>query len=174
MDVVASTLERMHSWVEVDSTPGCRHEYSIADTAALGDRTRDGLSLGRPGIWDADAVRPNRGTVAGRPIRGFSRAVVCRTVSGPAGQCEMTTRHLIVMAQGWQPGESGRRRRVGGSGPAAESERRLGLLVDEIVGPEEVVVRPLPGLAEESTVVLGRHLVGNRRHHAAVRQSATA
>ena len=80
-----------------------------------------------------------------------------------------TAPQLIVMAQGWQPGEAGAPpAEPSGFCHTADRERRLGLLVDEIVGPEEVVVRPSAQLAEEPTIVLRCHAVRNRRHHAAV------
>ncbi len=159
MDVVASTLERMHSWVEVDSTPGEGTSvrlliplHSVIEHVMV--FRSGGQEFGMPtqfvqsaGPWEAEKS-------VDFPVLNF--AELCpglKVVRGASQQC-------IVMAQGWQPTEAGAVSAESGPDARRTSERRLGLLVDEIVGPEEVVVRPLPGLLKNQRLFSGVTLSG--------------
>ncbi len=159
MDVVAATLERMHSWVEVDSTPGKGTSvrllvplHSVIEHVMV--FRAGGQEFGMPtqfvhsaGPWQED--RP-----VDFPVLDFSDLWPGVTST------RSSTRHLLVLAQGWQPSEAKPGARAPEGDLPQHTERRLGLLIDEIVGPEEVVVRPLPGLLKNQRLFSGVTLSG--------------
>jgi chemosensory pili system protein ChpA (sensor histidine kinase/response regulator) len=67
---------------------------------------------------------------------------------------------LFVLARGWKSNNAGANVPDVSSDAGNHAEQRLGILVDEIVGPEEVVVRPLPNLLGQQPLFTGATLSG--------------
>ncbi len=144
MDVVASTLARMRGWLEVDSEP------------QQGTRIR--LSFPLPSVIQHAMVFRSAGQLFALPMQSVQSAgevesdSVCLTFSDllgcrqerPEGSCQ---RIVLACEAPSSSGSSGR-------------STRVTLLVDEIVGPEEVVVRPLPTLIKHHPYCSGATLSG--------------
>ena len=137
MDVVASTLQRMRGWLEVDSEPDQGTRIRLSFPLALGDPARDGLSLGRSIVRPADAVGAERGRSRDR----LESACVFGNCSEPRSHQSETSQRIVLACDS--------RSAIGGDDPSVSR-----CLVDEIVGPEEVVVRPLPTLLQAASVLL--------------------
>lgn len=164
MDVVAETLHRMSSWVEVDSAPnhGTRIRLSIplrsviepamvfrcagqllavpmqvvhcAGEAKLANRNSGSQGIALPSIHVDELLPSNCSrevTFGKRLVIGYSRQVLADSHFGSAPE----------------PGFASR-------------ARRFELLVEEIVGPEEVVIRPLPPLLRHQSLFSGITLSG--------------
>ncbi|MEZ6138495.1 MAG: response regulator [Pirellulaceae bacterium] len=140
MDVVATTMQRMRGWLEVVSEPG------------LGTRIR--LSFPLPSVIQhamvfrcseqlfalpMESVQAAGETSTGIPHADFARLL---GYDGPA----VETNETIVIAED----------QVAKSGKATA----LALFVDEIIGPEELVVRPLPSLLKNHPFCVGATLSG--------------
>ena len=155
MDVVANTLERLQSWIDVDSVPGegtsirlmiplhSVIEHVMVFRSAGQDYAVPTQFVKAAGPWNTDDAFDF-------PLIPF--VDVCSGV----GSEDSKQSQVIVIQHGWKnssdepdAAENGRR-----------NERVMGLLVDEIVGPEEVVVRPLPVLLKEHRLFAGLSLSG--------------
>ena len=155
MDVVANTLERLQSWIEVDSVPGegtsirlmiplhSVIEHVMVFRSAGQDYAVPTQFVKAAGPWNTDDAFEF-------PLIPF--VDVCSGI----GSEDSKQSQVIVIQHGWKnssdepdAAENGRR-----------NERVMGLLVDEIVGPEEVVVRPLPVLLKEHRLFAGLSLSG--------------
>ena len=171
MDVVAMAVERMRGWVELQSTPGAgtcvRLSVPLRSAIEHAMVFRAGGQLfalplqciHRAGQWDAEVrrqgdagARTGTGETAGRIAEGHGLAPVhLAKLFGLKAPPAAPAQALILEREGpARPDE-----RLAGAPPsnprnaengAASAARRLALLVEEIVGPEEVVVRPLPPL----------------------------
>ncbi|HUG69573.1 MAG TPA: response regulator [Pirellulaceae bacterium] len=165
MDVVAETLRRMSSWIEVESAPhhGTRIRLSIPLRSVIqpamvfrcagqllavpmqvvhcaGDATSAKRNAGSPGaelpsihvdeLWSSHC--PSRVTSGKRLVIGYSRQVLADSHFGSVPETERL----------------------------ATRARRFELFVDEIVGPEEVVIRPLPPLLRHQSLFSGITLSG--------------
>lgn len=141
MDVVASTLQRMRGWLEVDSTPG--------------QGTRIRLSFPLPSLVQHAMVFRAGGQLFALPMQSvFS-----------AGQIDPDTLQLRMSdLLGVEPSDSHRDRCTGivlaCEATCDGNAGRVTLIVDEIVGPEEVVVRPLPSLLKQHPFCSGATLSG--------------
>lgn len=161
MDVVANTLDRLRGWIQVESEPGqgtairlhvplpsaIQHVMLFRDGGQLfalpmqfvsgADADGEGLRprslaerLGNPGRRDPEAADRDRGPK--RP--------------------NLPSQVLVL--------DGGFNREPGGGQNPARKPLRLALRVDEILGPEEVVVRPLPALLKSHPVCTGATLSG--------------
>lgn len=144
MDVVASAIARMRGWVEVDSIPG------------KGTTVR--LTFPLPSVIQHTMVFRASGQLFALPMQfvqaaGNSadpvRSVHFQKLFGSEHtEPDATTQMLVLSAEA-------------PSSPApAANQHRLALLVDEIVGPEEVVVRPMPSLLKHHPLCSGATLSG--------------
>ncbi len=145
MDVVASTLQRMRGWVDVDSVPG------------TGTRIR--LSVPLPSMIQHVMIFRAAGQLfavpmqavqsAGEPDANLLPISICQLL-GTADDSPAMQRDMLVL---------------GNQSSAADKEtfqpRRTAILVDQIIGPEEVVVRPLPWLFKHHPVCSGATLSGS-------------
>ncbi|MEM7314410.1 MAG: response regulator, partial [Planctomycetota bacterium] len=124
MDVVAATLKRMRGWLDVQSTPG------------KGTTVR--LSFPLPSvIQNAMVLRCGKEIVA-VPMESVQNAGRVKN--------DVRRAHLGDLL-GW-PGESQVSEQVGITVRGGKDSHgpSFGMMVDEIVGPEELVIRPLPRL----------------------------
>ena len=144
MDVVSSTLERMRGWVEVESETGS------------GSTIR--LSLPLPSMIQHALVFRNGGQLFALPAQSVRRtgeydaalspfdlnpllSVQAPSVNDP------TKRSIIELATAATTVEG-------------KAEGDFALLVDRVIGPEEVVVRPLPPMLKAHPLCTGATLSG--------------
>lgn len=137
MDVVAATLEKMRGWLEVQSEPG------------KGTTIR--LSFPLPSVIQHAMVFRSAGQLFALPMESVQAAGEVNPeipqanfagLLGLPGEPKDTD-HAIVIANDQN----------GNVTPIA-------LYVDELVGPEELVVRPLPGLLRNHPFCVGATLSG--------------
>jgi chemotaxis protein histidine kinase CheA/ActR/RegA family two-component response regulator len=160
MDVVASALERIHSWIEVDSVPGRGTSVrlliplrSVIEHVMV--FRAGGQEFGIPTQFIRYAGSAASTDTSDYPlvhIAHIFEQLDCRRTTNP---------QLFVLARGWKSNNAGTDVADVASGDGGmRSEQRLGILVDEIVGPEEVVVRPLPNLLAQQPIFTGATLSG--------------
>ncbi len=142
MDVVAATLERMCGWVEVDSSAG--HGTTIR------------LSIPLPSMVQHVMVFRSAGQLFAVPMQAVQSAgdqdeklhAVCLDqlleLQSPSGGGQ----EMVVLGQATPIAT--------GNAPPA----KIAILIDEIIGPEEVVIRPLPKLFRQHPVCVGATLSG--------------
>ncbi|MGI9471968.1 MAG: hybrid sensor histidine kinase/response regulator [Rubripirellula sp.] len=143
MDVVASTLQRMRGWLEVDSEPN--------------QGTRIRLSFPLPSVIQHAMVFRSAGQLFALPMQSVQSAgssdpnSVCVMFSdllgGPRTEEPENCQRIVLACEAPSSG-------------ANEEGIRVTLLVDEVVGPEEVVVRPLPGMLKQHPFCSGATLSG--------------
>jgi chemotaxis protein histidine kinase CheA/ActR/RegA family two-component response regulator len=188
MDVVATALERMRGWVEVESEPG--------------QGTSVCLAVPLRGVIDHAMVFRAGGQLFAMPMSYVIRATSSAAKDshnirpGQKGEREPAIPFADFVSNSVQQRPTAFQKLIIGDGLApprrsnadqtvthderSRQARRLSILVDEILGPEEVVVRPLPpllarqalfsaitlsGTGEIVFLIEGRHLldIGLRR-----------
>ncbi|MCG8651242.1 MAG: response regulator, partial [Pirellulales bacterium] len=137
MDVVAATLQRMRGWLQVDSEP------------QQGTTIR--LSFPLPSVIQHAMVFRSAGQLFALPMQSVRSAgesegdSVCLRFADLMGcgqdRCGSSTQRIELVC-------------------ATRGASRVTLLVDEIVGPEEVVVRPLPTMLKHHPFCSGATLSG--------------
>lgn len=144
MDVVATTLQRMRGWLEVKSEP------------QKGTRIR--LTFPLPSVIQHVMVFRSGSQLFALPMQSVQHAgevskdSVCLSFSDMMGELPTTPPEAcqrIVLAS-----------EATASHDSETRDTRITLLVDEIVGPEEVVVRPLPTLLKQHPFCSGATLSG--------------
>ncbi len=144
MDVVASTLQRMRGWLEVDSEPN--------------QGTRIRLSFPLPSVIQHAMVFRSAGQLFALPMQSVQTAgevtkdSLCLTMSellGGQPETASESYQRIVLA-----------RDSAAAHGKEEGTAPVTLLVDEIIGPEELVVRPLPSLLKQHPFCGGATLSG--------------
>jgi len=140
MDVVAATLERLHGWVELESTPGqgttirlVIPRRSVIEHAMVFRVDNQLLALPMQSVHE---VTPSNDRNSKRLPIHFSQ--LFSTTPAPGREAS----RILVLASS---GERGSR----------DAGRQIALAVDEIVGPQEVVVRPLPPLLSGHPLLSG-------------------
>ncbi len=143
MDVVASTLKRMRGWLQVDSEPG--------------QGTRIRLSFPLPSVIQHAMVFRSAGQLFALPMQSVHSAGERETKSA----C-LSFSQLLGFGQAYRKNPANESNSPAASPAAGSSDGSTGvtLLVDEIVGPEEVVVRPLPSLLKHHPFCSGATLSG--------------
>jgi chemotaxis protein histidine kinase CheA len=143
MDVVAATLQRMRGWLEVDSVPGqgtkIRLSFPLPSLVQHAMVFRSGgqlFALPMQSVFSAGKLDPDSLRLRMRDFAGGTDAESTEVSEDQTG---------IVLAY----------QTAGVDGP-----KRVTLVVDEIVGPEEVVVRPLPALLKQHPFCSGATLSG--------------
>ncbi|MEM1068174.1 MAG: response regulator [Planctomycetota bacterium] len=143
MDVVASTLQRMRGWLEVDSVPG--------------QGTRIRLSFPLPSLVQHAMVFRSGDQLFALPMQSVLSA----------GQIDPHSMHLRMSDLIKETRVEDPQRDIAQTGivlayePASgNGTTRVTLIVDEIVGPEEVVARPLPALLKQHPFCAGATLSG--------------
>lgn len=147
MDVVASTLERMRGWVEVESENGC------------GSTIR--LSFPLPSMIQHAMVFRSGGQLFALPAQSVRRTgefdsaiapidlnqILSLAVDDSAVELDHSRRAIIELATGSATFEG-------------DSGGDFALLVDRVLGPEEVVVRPMPPMLKSHPLCMGATLSG--------------
>jgi chemotaxis protein histidine kinase CheA/ActR/RegA family two-component response regulator len=142
MDVVASTLQRMRGWLEVDSK------------ANQGTCIR--LSFPLPSVIQHAMVFRAANQLYALPMQSVQSTgeaedrTACLSFAQLVGRASNDASQQIVLTSETPNSES-----VG-----TGATERVTLLVDEIVGPEELVVRPLPALLKHHPYCSGATLSG--------------
>ena len=153
MDVVAETLNRMRSWVEVDSSPG------------HGTQVR--LSIPLRSVIEHTMVFRAGGQLFAVPMQFVHNAADAQL--GAASAFQGPSLQIADLMNGQRcPDELCQRLLLGCNDATAADradvpaagQRRFELLVDKILGPEEVVVRPLPPLLRHHPLFSGVTLSG--------------
>lgn len=141
MDVVATTIQRMRGWLEIDSEPN------------RGTRIR--LSFPLPSVIQHAMVFRSGGQLFALPMQSVrsageaDRGATCLSLSELLGCPQAESSQHILLAAESTTGQAG-----------AVGSSRVSLLVDEVIGPEEVVVRPLPALLRQHPFCSGATLSG--------------
>jgi chemosensory pili system protein ChpA (sensor histidine kinase/response regulator) len=148
MDVVATTLQRMRGWIQVDSTP------------RKGTQIR--LCFPLPSVIQHAMVFRCAGQLFALPMQSVQSA-------GEAGDTAAELDFSATLGTG-QAGESPLAAQIkqpivlaareSAAAIRSRESQPIALLVDEIVGPEEVVVRPLPALLKHHPYCSGATLSG--------------
>lgn len=142
MDVVAATMQRMRGWLDVSSEPG------------KGTRIR--LSFPLPSVIQHAMVFRVASQLFALPMELVHAAgevslelprVHFSELLGMDAIGTSRDQHAIVVAND-------------GPSSATGKSNTLALMVDEILGPEELVVRPLPGLLRNHPFCVGATLSG--------------
>lgn len=154
MDVVATAVERMHGWIEVDSAPG--HGTTIRLLIPLHSVIEHvmvfragGQEFGIPTQFVELAGSRDSIELPDVPLLALSD-IFPRVSAGLAAESQV----LVISRKAPSVDSS---HDTLDAAPVAD---RLGILVDEIVGPEEVVVRSLPGLLQLQRLFSGVTLSG--------------
>ncbi|OYP28334.1 response regulator [Rhodopirellula sp. MGV] len=147
MDVVAATLERMRGWVEVESEAG------------QGSTIR--LSLPLPSMIQHAMVFRSGGQLFALPAQAVRRTGEFDRSNSPVDLNEV----LSLQGPIATIAEDDERRSVielatGGTSADGNHDKDLVLLVDRVLGPEEVVVRPMPPLLKSHPLCIGATLSG--------------
>ena len=143
MEVVASTLERMRGWVEVDS--------------ARGQGTTIRLSLPLPSMIQHAMVFRSSGQLFAVPMQAVQSA------GAPDDRMNLVCVSQLLDLHTQSAIEHSEMIVLGTQSVAGEREPQLkntAILVDQIIGPEEVVVRPLPKLFKQHPICSGATLSG--------------
>jgi len=160
MDVVAETLNRMRSWVEVDSTPGEGTQIrlsiplrSVIEHTMVFRASGQLFAVPMQFVQNAGRAQLTEGTRFNQKVHVPTLQFADLMGGKHASQTESPQRLLLGYSRPEStPAEPSR--------PSAPQPRRFELLVDKIVGPEEVVVRPLPPLLRQHELFSGVTLSG--------------
>jgi chemosensory pili system protein ChpA (sensor histidine kinase/response regulator) len=157
MDVVAEAVERMRSWIEVESSPGegTKIRLSIPLQSVI-EHTMVFRCGGQLFAVPMQYVR-----AAGEGVEDSARAgklatVACNDLIRPAQAGLEGPQQRLVIGFGKKVSADS----AAGSSKYAQSGQQLSVLVDDILGPEEVVARPLPPLLRHQSLVSGVTLSG--------------
>ncbi|MDM4017455.1 hybrid sensor histidine kinase/response regulator [Roseiconus lacunae] len=147
MDVVAATLERMRGWVEVESETG------------RGSTIR--LSLPLPSMIQHAMVFRSAGQLFALPAQAVRRTGEHDRQTSPVDLNDV----LSLQGSPATIVEEDERRSVielvtNGSSLDGSLSADLALLVDRVLGPEEVVVRPMPPMLKSHPLCIGATLSG--------------
>ena len=149
MDVVSDTLKRMRGWIEVDSSAG--------------EGTCIRLSFPLPSVISHTMVFRSSGQLYALPMQ-FIQNADSNDKQLPSVRVEELTARRNSSVESSQIPAEGQRLVLScnqlGQSSKNQTGRRVALVVDEIVGPEEVVVRPLPSLLKQHPICSGATLSG--------------
>ncbi len=159
MDVVAATLDRLRGWIQVDSE------------SERGTTIR--LNIPLPSVIQHTMLLRSSGQLFALPMQFVHGAGGDAGGAAPIQLAELLAFSSPTGTAANDPAISSRSGQDGellildcGAGSTEESSggvagiRRVALWVDEIVGPEEVVVRPLPALLKQHPLCTGATLSG--------------
>ncbi|MFG0335887.1 MAG: response regulator, partial [Maioricimonas sp. JB049] len=164
MDVVATTLEKMHSRIEIESRPGrgttIRLSIPLRSVIEHAMVFRSGGRMFALPIQSVKAVSRHEAGRNGSAVPFSSDAdfhVPLNELLRNPGAGDTTGGHWLVLG-----GKATGAERGGPAGTVGESasSRRVAIHVDEILGPEEVVVRSLPPLLRRHPLLGGVTLSG--------------
>ena len=146
MDVVSSTLERMRGWVEVES------EHGSGSTIRL--------SLPLPSMIQHAMVFRSGGQLFALPAQSVRRTGEFDSSCSPV---DLNGILGLPADESADPDDLSRRAIIdlaSGSATVEGENGDLTLLVDRVLGPEEVVVRPMPPMLKSHPLCIGATLSG--------------
>lgn len=164
MDVVATVLESLRSWVEVDSTSSLGTTIrltiplsSVIEHVMIFRAGGQMFALPMKFVRSADArdgKNPNHQNPDGKNVSEvrFDELFKDEWLGGSTAAARLLVSHA---------GTSNTKRTDRTSQRVDEDGKAVNLLVEEIVGPEEVVMRPLPALFREQSMYAGITLAGS-------------
>lgn len=156
MDVVASAIARMRGWVEVDSTPGKGTTVRLTfPLPSVIQHTMVFRACGQLFALPMQFIQGAGGVDDSAHANGSHRAVHFGKLFGSADDDGDAASQMLVLSS-----ETPASTATSTATASDANPRRLELLVDEIVGPEEVVVRPLPSLLKHHPLCSGATLSG--------------
>ncbi len=169
MDVVATTLERLHCLIEVDSVSGQGSTFRLTlPLRSVIEHTLvfrcGGQLFGVPMQFVRSAHTPGQDTPGGDPetppenLPALSLPALLKLSDSE----ETSTPRWLIVGHRRLTRTSDDRNAAASSSHASRAHdlQRLALKVDEIVGHEEVVVRPLPALLKHHPLLSGATLSG--------------
>lgn len=140
MDVVASTLQRMRGWLEVDSEAG------------RGTHIR--ISCPLPSVIQHAMVFRAANQLFALPMQSIQATGGTKSVGTTIALSELLGKRDRDASSPEQ------RITLAGTNQVGRVAERITLLVDEIVGPEELVLRPMPALLKGHPYCSGATLSG--------------
>lgn len=147
MDVVADTLEKLHSWVEVESRQG--EGTTIRLTVPLKSITEHALVVRTDDYLLALPMQYVR-SAEDHVQNKLDLPPSISTALGLRQTCRSMGTNVVTIEE-----------RVSSVKQVAKDEHVISFSVDEILGPQEVVVRPLPALFRHQTLFSGVTLAAN-------------
>lgn len=149
MDVVLAALDRMHSWVEVDSVPG--QGSSVRLLIPL-HSVIEHVMVFRAGGQEFGVATHNVTFAGEADVAEYASLPKARLshIFEQLGQRKTECKQMLVLSNHQQDATRS----------ADRYDDCFGLLVDEVVGPEEVVVRALPNLLAAQPLFSGVTLSG--------------
>ncbi|MBT6154038.1 MAG: response regulator [Planctomycetaceae bacterium] len=166
MDVVASTLRRMHARVDVESEPGqgttIRLRIPLRSVIEHTMVFRCGGQLFALPVQSVRAASKDelRGSHAeSTDVETDTNPVRLGDVLGLPHGSNSQEGHCLVLGQTSLPQKS-EGSSSSSTSDAQPTHRTITVLVDEILGPDEVVVRPLPPLLRRHSLLAGATLSG--------------
>ena len=139
MDVVATTLQRMRGWLEVESH--------------MNQGTRIRLSFPLPSVIQHAMVFRAANQLFAIPMQSIQATGQTDTIGSTINLSEL-------LGAGASQATPTQKIAINGAAQGTDSNQLATLLVDEIVGPEELVVRPLPQLLRRHPFCGGATLSG--------------
>lgn len=147
MDVVASTLERMRGWVEVESENGSGSMIRLSlPLPSMIQHAMVFRSGGQLFALPAQSVRRTGEFDSAHDAKDLNRILALPGCDSQTQQ-DHSRRAIIELATGLASCEG-------------ESVSDFALLVDHVLGPEEVVVRPMPQMLKSHPLCSGATLSG--------------
>ena len=143
MDVVATTLKRMHGWLTVESQPGSGTRIKLNFPLPSAIQHAMVFRCGR----QLFAIPMESVQATGKTAQDIPRVDFAQLLSQSQDSRNGDACMAIVVAHETSD--------VDGDGI-----QHLALLVDEVIGPEELVVRPLPTLIKNHPFCVGATLAG--------------
>ncbi len=146
MDVVADTLEKLHSWVEVESKPG--EGTTIRLTVPLKSITEHALVVRSGDYLIALPMQFVRSAEDQVELKGELPPSIATALGLRQSNRSGSTNVVTI-------------ERTSSVKQVAADEQSISFSVDEILGPQEVVVRPLPSLFRHQQLFSGVTLAAN-------------
>lgn len=157
MDVVASAIEQLRGWIDIDSTPGKGARLRI--TVPLQSTIEHAMLFRNGGATFAVPMRFVHSVLSEEETAkpGFRQDDVVAFSALFGGSDSETAEQPATLVLGFGAADN----ELGGERRPANAAAQLALQVDEIVGPEEIVMRPLPNLLKHHRLYSGLSLAGS-------------
>lgn len=148
MDVVASTVEKMHGWVEIESNPG--------------EGTCIRLMVPRCSFIEHAMVFQSCGQFFAIPTQFIASSRSLADVRGDEQDHTDAPTELSTLLKLDNVANHTKKEIIKIQSTSANlKDRSVDIIVDRIVGLEEVVIRPLPSLMKSQRIYSGITLAGN-------------
>lgn len=153
MDVVAAAIARMRGWIEIDSSPGQGTTFRLTfPLPSVIQHTMVFCSAGQIFALPMQFVQAAGGSAKNIRAVPFANLFAEAGAEGATGAAENAPAPAQILVLASQAAQT--------SSAVGPDPHPFALLVDEIVGPEEVVVRPMPSLLKHHPLCSGATLSG--------------